>query len=190
MTAVRSLLEALDLLAPDVVLPHQAFNALMIHMKSAFLQRLSDSPNAVGLSRVRHYIADLSDENSVRFIIIGVPFSPLLVALWNATQNAEHCRGFKDASVLMNPCVLHGWFCAKYLAAFFRMSASSWSRAFSFLRRLFSSSRFTSPTVALFFFLDSRPHVWTCQSERSSSLATCEAPLPTSTRRTALSLNS
>ncbi len=65
MVAVRGLLEALDLLAPDVVLSHQTFNALVIHMESAFLQRLSDSLNAVRLSRLLHHIADLSDKNSV-----------------------------------------------------------------------------------------------------------------------------
>jgi hypothetical protein len=41
--------------------------------------------------------------------------------------------------LLVNPRVLYGSCCAKYAAAFFKISRSSFQRAFSFRRRFTSS---------------------------------------------------
>src|SRR5262245_62105287 len=64
----------------------------------------------------------------------ATPFAPT-----HPLQELTHVTDRERGVLLVNPCVLYGSCCAKYAAAFFKMSRSSFKRAFSFRRRLSSS---------------------------------------------------
>jgi hypothetical protein len=65
--------------------------------------------------------------------------TPLVVATARDLQDSTSTTDRKLRVLLLYPGVLHGSCCAKYAAAFFKMSRSSFKRVFS-LRRRFSSS--------------------------------------------------
>src|SRR5262249_11712942 len=65
--------------------------------------------------------------------------APLVVATTRDCQCPTSTTDGKLPVLLLHPGVLHGSCCAKYAAAFFKISRSSFKRAFS-LRRRFSSS--------------------------------------------------
>src|SRR5262245_33638 len=81
----------------------------------------------------------------VLYLLIGVrsgtgwAAEPLVVATVRDLQELTHATHGELGVLLVHPGVLHGSCCAKYSAAFFKMSRSSFRRAFS-LRRRFSSS--------------------------------------------------
>src|SRR5215475_11699722 len=76
----------------------------------------------------------------------GWAAEPLVVATARDLQDLTHVINRERSVLLVNPCVLYGSCCAKYAAAFFKMSRSSFKRAFSFRRRLSSSYRCSSLT--------------------------------------------
>src|SRR5215510_15515416 len=83
----------------------------------------------------------------------GWAAEPLVVATARDFEELTHATHLKLGVQLLHPGVLYGSCCAKYAAAFFKMSRSSFKRALSFRRRLSSSYRCSS---------------WTCFSWRST----------------------
>ena len=69
----------------------------------------------------------------------GWAVEPLIVATARDLQELTHATHLELRVLLVYPRVLHGSCCAKYAAAFFKISRSSFKRVFSFRRR-FSSS--------------------------------------------------
>src|SRR5215471_1025917 len=84
---------------------------------------------------------------------IGWAAEPLVVATARDLQELTHATHRELGVLLVHPGVLHGSCCAKYAAAFFKISRSSFKRAFSFRKRFSSSYRCSS---------------WTCCSWRST----------------------
>jgi hypothetical protein len=56
---------------------------------------------------------------------------PLVIATARNLKHLTQDTDPKQALMVFYPGVLHGWFTAKYAAAFFRMSRSSFRRLFS-----------------------------------------------------------
>src|SRR5215471_3798005 len=83
----------------------------------------------------------------------GRPAEPLVVTTARDIQPPTQTHDGKRRVLLLDPGVLHGSCGAKYAAAFFKISRSSFKRALSFRRRLSSSYRCSS---------------WTCFSWRST----------------------
>src|SRR5262249_53897007 len=72
----------------------------------------------------------------------------LVVATARDLQELTHATHLELGELLVHPGVLHGSCCAKYAAAFFKISRSSFKRAFSFRRRFSSSySRSSAPSA-------------------------------------------
>jgi hypothetical protein len=76
----------------------------------------------------------------------GRTTKPLIVATARDLQEPTHATDAELRVLLVYPGVLYGSCCAKYAAAFFKMSRSSFKRAFSFRRRFSSSYRCSSWT--------------------------------------------
>src|SRR5919205_1214741 len=76
----------------------------------------------------------------------GRAVQPLVITAARDLEQATHATHAKCGALLVYPGVLHGSCCAKYAAAFFKISRSSFKRAFSFRRRLSSSYRCASLT--------------------------------------------
>src|SRR4029453_4398988 len=76
----------------------------------------------------------------------GWAATPLVVATPRDLQELTQATELELGELLMHPGVLYGSCCAKYAAAFFKISRSSFKRAFSFRRRLSSSYRCSSLT--------------------------------------------
>src|SRR5262245_50452376 len=86
----------------------------------------------IALDFVLHLLIDLR-------LHPGRAAKPLVVATARDLQELTHATDLKLGLLLLHPRVLYGSCCAKYAAAFFKISRSSFKRAFSFRRR-FSSS--------------------------------------------------
>src|SRR5262245_38885237 len=71
----------------------------------------------------------------------GWAAEPLVVATARDLQELTHATDPELGVLLLNPGVLYGSCCAKYAAAFFKMSRSSFRRVLSFRRRFSSSYR-------------------------------------------------
>jgi hypothetical protein len=69
----------------------------------------------------------------------GGAVEPLGVATAGDCQDATHATHLPLRVLLVDPRVLHGSCCAKYAAAFFKLSRSSCKRVLSFRRRCSSS---------------------------------------------------
>src|SRR4029434_3181212 len=83
----------------------------------------------------------------------GRPAEPLVIATARDLQEPTQATDAELRVLLVYPDVLYGSCCAKYAAAFFKISRSSCKRAFSLRRRFSSSYRCSS---------------WTCCSWRSA----------------------
>ena len=69
----------------------------------------------------------------------GWATQPLVIATARDLQEPTQATHAELGVLLVYPGVLYGSCCAKYAAAFFRISRSSFKRAFSFRRRFNSS---------------------------------------------------
>src|SRR5262245_36123584 len=106
-----------------------------------------DAARAIGATPLRKIALYLAVH-----LLLGVRWEPrwaaepLVVATARDLQELTHTTDMECGVLLLNPGVLHGSCCAKYAAAFFKISRSSFKRAFSFRRRLSSSYRCSSWT--------------------------------------------
>src|SRR5262249_21828573 len=95
----------------------------------------------IALDFVLHLLIDLR-------LSPGGAAEPLVVATARDLQELTHATHLELGELLVHPGVLHGSCCAKYAAAFFKISRSSFKRAFSFRRRFSSSySRSSAPSA-------------------------------------------
>src|SRR5919108_1011873 len=133
-----------------------ASNATTAHLQSVLRPQMLETARAVGATPLgkipRYFVLHLLI--SVR-LGTGWTAEPLVVATARDRQELTHATDLKLGVLLVNPRVLYGSCCAKYAAAFFKMSRSSFRRALSFRRRFSSSYRCSS---------------WTCCSWRSARL--------------------
>src|SRR5262245_44295436 len=123
----------------------------------------------------------------------GWAAEPLVVATARDLQELTHATDRERGVLLVHPCVLYGSCCAKYAAAFFKMSRSSFKRTFSFRRRL--SSSYTCSSLTSFSWRSARCYfpiqVWNVFSLTPRSRAVCAIGWSDSTASfTARSLNS
>src|SRR4029453_13617530 len=95
-----------------------------------------DAARAVGATPLRKIALDF-----VLHLLIdlrlrpGWAAEPLVVATTRDPQELNHATDLQLGLLLLNPRVLYGSCCAKYAAAFFKISRSSFKRAFFFRGR-------------------------------------------------------
>src|SRR5450631_430372 len=131
-----------SLVALQTVLAHHPCNALVIDWTALRLADLRRHPTpAISSSLFALRVPNLLDQLFVlQRALRGRALVLLMESAAQHRQQLAHHRRRIDLSMLFNPRVLHIDSLAKYAAAFFNISFSSFSFVFSCLKRLSSAS--------------------------------------------------
>src|SRR5688572_2077517 len=140
LAGARRRFECAPRFAASACLGQHASNAATAHYESFLREQILDPARAVRATPLgktaRNFVLQLLISFSSN---AGWAVEPLVVATARDRQELTHATHLELSGLLVYPRVLHGSCCAKYAAAFFKISRSSFKRVFSFRRR-FSSS--------------------------------------------------
>lgn len=130
-------------LAPTLTLQlllfHQASHPRTANGLSLLGQVSPNTTGAIDLAAALVAGLDLLSQTTILLLSPALrPLTPLVVAATGDLQGLEELD-LELLLVLLDKGVLHGLYLAKYAAAFFNISRSSFKRAFSFFKRLSSS---------------------------------------------------